>query len=196
MKIKIDSLELLHHSLLNPFFHRYSEEDEDEESPENTFKKLFSIGYPPVNLPYPLEDITFQATKIGENYSTIIIIDSTNKKVFNGSHKKLTEILEKEGKGYKFIPKNKKNNSIGSIFNSEGYCDYDLSTANNDSVRLISMGTRGAYTKQFPEELTLFLKELNLLENFTNIFLRCLLEPFSDRDDIKYLKDKVRYLNP
>lgn len=199
MRIKIDSLEALHQLLRRPpIDERLLPGDEwKRKTEEHEIKRVapFGFQYQTTGLVYPLDDVTSIFKKFGDSYSCAIAIDSLDKTVFHGIHHKLSEAIHSSG--YTFLRKNPlTDDSTGHIFNGKGDCVFSLLSANNGFLRVLSMGTAGSHTRDLPDNVDKFIQEVGTLENLANVFIECLLNPFSKRDDIKYLDDKVLYLNP
>jgi hypothetical protein len=155
----------------------------------------FGFQYTPLELQYPLDDLTILFKRFGDNYSCIVPVDSIDKTVFYGVDSRLAEALKSAD--YQFIPKNPEEKVLkGKIINGSNDCPYAINSANEDFLRIVSLGTGGASTKNLPSKEDDFVREIRGLENMLNLLLNCVLEPFSQRPDIKSLETTPLYLNP
>ena len=87
------------------------------------------------------------------------------------------------------------NNSIGTIYRGEEEL-YELEGINNGFRRVISIETGRPQTLLVPNKFNQFFKEIKGLERIANIFLECILKPFSHHRQIRYLSNKIRVINP
>jgi len=193
MRIKIDSLEFMYDFLKNPSV----KESGEAWKPEETRPLFLPFPYPPASLDYPLDDISVSFKRFGENYSVVVPIDSKDCTVFLGTYDTFKKFLEPLD--YTFRPQYDSKNkiidtSIGRI-RRNGNNEFSLFPVTEGRIRLLAMGSFGAYTRSFPNNTDAFIKEVRTLESVVNLFLKCLLQPFADSLD-KDSDDEVIYLNP
>jgi len=205
MRIKIDTLEGLFQLMRRPPLDDVlsSGEEWKVKTEDHEVKRSLPFGfqYHTTGLVYPLDDVSVVFKQFGDNYSCAILIDSLDKTVFNETYHRLTDAIKKSEKcpGYRFVRKNPLrtgDDSTGHFFNLKGDCVFSLFAANKGFMRVLAMGVAGSYTRDVSDNVDKFIQEVGTLESLTNIFIDCLLRPYSNREDVRYLQDKVLYVNP
>ena len=193
MRIKIDSLEFMY-NFLQSSPSRESTETWQQEEPKNVFAPF---AYPSASLDPPLEDISVSFKRFGDNYSVIVPIDARDPTVFSRTRDAFQKALDHLG--YKFRPLYNPggrimDTSVGRI-KKNGNNDFSIVPVNNNKMRILAMGSWGAYTRTFPDNPDTFIKEVGTLEGVVNVLLGCLLPP-STADHGRDSDEEILYLNP
>jgi hypothetical protein len=203
MRIKIDSLEFVYKLLKNPPPDEYEpitqgEEWKEDKPDESQRITPFFFPFPSARLLAPLDDAGIHFKRFGRNYSAIIAIDSFDKKAYKGTCKEFSKRLEEID--LEFINNNPLlDNSTGKVFNGTSYI-FTIISANQGALRVIGLGTNGAYTMRFPRDFETFQTQIESLEDIANRFIDCLLQPYEEDEQlgphIRKAKNEIVYLNP
>ena len=192
MIIEIDSLDVPYHILSSQYEKNISGGEVEN---TNSDSNIGRFQYSPGILPFPFDDVSVRFNKFGDNYSVKIFFDSLDKKLFTGDTKNFERnIVEAK---YKFIPQNFKSPKYqGHIFNEEKERIFALMSLNEGTAQGISIGSWGTKTYRFPESEDIFRRQVGALEKIANIFIKSLLVPYSDREEVRFYSDEVIPLNP
>ena len=187
MRILIDSLDI-------PYNHMNRNYESLEGEDNENLIDCISLNYNYALLPFPLKDVGINFRRFGDKYSVNSLLESFDGSSFFGisiNFKKRIKSI-----GYNFIPqKTGSNNCSGYIFDKNDDCKFCIAEW-GENVKIIGMGSWGTEPYYFPESDEKFFSEVKILEGIVNIFIDCVLEPYSKNHNLKFLKDKVLYLNP
>ena len=193
MKIKIESLDITYRLLKEKIEDSYEDNQINELDYNEGITSAFTYSF--AQLPFPLDAISLKFKKINDKYSANSIISSFNNSVFLNLKSKLKKRLNDNN--YKFVSQNSSSKDCpGFVFDDAGDCKFSIVKVDDSPYRIIGMGIFGAEPYYFPDNEDIFLSEIKTLEGMLNIFVDCILEPHSGRANIRYLKDKVLYINP
>ena len=191
MPIKVDSLEFMHGFMKRPPVEE-SHREWSSVNPDGILEvnKPIIFQYNPIGLPFPFDEVAVTFKRCGTHYSAFFLIDSKQPDIF--TFEGLGETLEE--KRYKFVPLSSGKNAL--VYSAQGDIAFTIKSANGGLLRLISMGTAGAHTRDLQEDPDIFIKEIGTLEAVANIFLESQLRQFINNPGVADFLKGVLYLNP